>query len=156
MNTRNLTCTYLFPDGHAVQVFEKHDPDAGLVQFVEVHERFTAARLDFTGRIIFGRHNGGLADVVRRLATGIRATAPSVDQGSEATRKAGIYLGTLTVETKGGAIYFHEFPALLSGEYTYQPGATYAEKFNPDMSSWADHRVAKVHRIPVAVAKGQS
>lgn len=53
-NKPKLTATYLYVDGHAVQCFEKTDPDAGEVNYCEVHEQFTKARCSFTGRIIFG------------------------------------------------------------------------------------------------------
>jgi len=150
-----ITCTYLYSDGHAVRVFEKQDRDAGRVQFAEIFERFTLAPagLSFTGRIIFGRYAGALAEIVRRHATGIRADAASARNGSEATRKAGIVLGDLMIDTAFGRLHLHEFPDLLSGEYTYQPDVI--EAFNPDASTWADHRVARVHRLPAPAVAGR-
>ncbi len=142
-----LTCTYLFADGHAVQIFEKEDPDAGRVTFAVVTEAFTAATCSFTGRLIIGRHNEALTEVLR-TARSIRAQEPSISWGSEATKKAGIPCGYLGITTRHGDLYWHDLPGLISSCYTYQGGPAYAEAFNAEDTHWAMHRISRIIRKP--------
>jgi hypothetical protein len=138
-----LTVTYLYADKHAVQIWEKQDPDAGTIEYVEVIERYTEAYCTFTGRLIFGRWHEAVANLCRR-ASGIRAEAPEVGRGSDATRKHGLAVGTLELHIKEGQIHWHDMPSLISSCYTYQPDQ--CETFNPDLASWSDRRVARIHR----------
>lgn len=138
------TCTYLYADGHAVIVYEKQDPDAGLLWFVEIVERWTEATLSFSGRIVIGRYSEGLAWLCKGARV-IRAKAPSLDSGSEGTRAKGIVFGTLEVVTKGGSLYFHDMPGTISGPYHYQP--QYEDVFDPNVTHWGNYPVARVHRV---------
>lgn len=149
---KKLTCTYLFADGHAVQVFEKNDRDAGTVRFCEIHERFTEAALRFTGRLIFGRYEDGMPSLVKQ-ALRIEAQEASANSGSDKTRAMGIAVGWLALDLKGGRVQFDSMPSILSSSYTYQPGSDYAETFDPNALTWGDCRVAKIHRakeVPAA------
>ena len=49
---QKLHCAYLFADGHAVLVYEKHDRQAGDIRWAEVVEKF-GPECRFTGRIVF-------------------------------------------------------------------------------------------------------
>ena len=144
-----LTCTYLFDDGHAVQIFEKEDADAGRITYAVVIERFTEAECNFSGRIIFGRYREGMTALIR-TARQIRATEPNSNWGSDATKKAGIAVGSLTVTTAQGDLYWYDMPGLISGCYTFQGGPAYAEKFDPNILHWAMHRVSKIIRVKSA------
>lgn len=147
------TVTYLYADGHAVVVFEKHDKHAGTVTWVEVFEEWTKAHCSFQGRVIIGRYSGGLAWLCKQ-ALSIRAQEPRVDAGSEGTRQKGILFGTLEVVTKGGSLYFHDMPATISGPYTYQPD--HVENFDAGLARWGNYPVGKIHRkkteLAIAVA----
>jgi len=144
-----LTCVYLYSDGHAIEVFEKQDKDAGTINFVHVHEKWTTAICGFTGRIVIGRYSGALAAICRR-ADVIRATEPTLDAGSEGTRAKGIAFGTLEVKGKDGSLYFHDMPGTISGPYHYQ--RDHIDRFNPDCRTWGNYPVAKVHRVKPAAA----
>lgn len=151
---KELKCTYLFADGHAVQVFTKRDPDAGDIDFAEITEKFTDAKLDFDGRLIFGWGRGEMARLAQR-ATRISAKMPSIDNGSESTKKIGQPVGSLHFYFGGDwghALYFSDMPGLISGDYTYQGGAGYAEVFNPELATWGSCRVARIHRVREALA----
>ncbi len=144
---KEFTCLYLFADGHAIACYEKRDKEAGTIQFVEIHEKFTDARLSFKGRIIVSRYNQALIDLMKR-AKSIRADMPALSHGSDNTKKLGILVGNLTLEMEnhsGRCLYFHDFPGTLSGSYTYQDNVE--ETFNPDITRWSGHNVAKIHRV---------
>ena len=142
-----ITCTYLFSDGHAVQVFEKSDPDAGRLQFVVITERFTTAACEFSGRLIFGRYHEAIVQLLR-TARRIRAQEPSLDAGSENTKKAGIPVGALTVYNQHGDLHWSSMPSLISAPFTYQAGAHYDEAFDPHATIWAMHPVSRIIRVP--------
>jgi hypothetical protein len=145
--SRRFHCAYLYPDGHAVIVYEKHDNDAGEVQFVEIHERFfTHAKfLHFKGRIVCSKL--GLVNLMQD-AVAIEATGPRIEDGTQKTIAMGIPVSTLNVQTKGGTLHFYDLHGLWSGDFTYQPGDTYAETFRPDIlattSVWGTHHIARV------------
>lgn len=138
-------CLYLYADGHAVCVFEKHDPDAGRLKYVEIHECFTKARYrHFTGRIIVSGWKAGMIELLKEAKV-IEAKEPMVESGTEATKKLNIPVGHLCVQTKRGSLYFYDMPGLFSGDYTHQPGTN--ETFNPDLREWSGYNVARVHRV---------
>ena len=66
-----------------VVIFKKHDKDAGEVEFVEIWEHWTEAKLYFKGRLIL--HNFALVRLAKQAKT-IRATFPGVCNGSDATK----------------------------------------------------------------------
>lgn len=144
---KKLTATYLYADGHAVCCYEKTDRDAGEIRYCEVHEQFTKAHCGFVGRIVIGRWQEGLSNLMKG-ALKINVSAPSTELGSENTRKQGIAVGNLSVQTKGGELYWTTMPELISPAFNYQPGNV--EVFEPEMMFWHDLRVAKIHRISTA------
>jgi hypothetical protein len=141
---KKLTCAYLYADGHAVLVYEKNDKDAGDIRFVEIHEKYTDARLSFEGRIIFSRGEMAMLKLARKAAR-IEAKAPSVKNGSEKTQRLGIALGYLTIDFGGGyddSLYCYSMPDLISGQWTYQPEVI---ETCPNSSElfWGNYRVSK-------------
>jgi prepilin-type processing-associated H-X9-DG protein len=151
---KHLTCTYLFADGHAVELYEKTDKDCGRVQFAEITQRWTKARCNFTGRLIFGRFRTGIAHLAK-TAYSIQATTPSITHGSDNTRKLGIPVGYLEIAVKPGcSVSFYDMPSCISGEYTYQAGDNYGETFDPSLTSWSGIPVARIHLAKNTVQAG--
>ena len=152
---QKLHCAYLFADGHAVLVYEKHDRQAGDIRWAEVVEKF-GPECRFTGRIVFHWGSNGLLNLCRK-AVAVRAKAASLDAGSERTRGLGIPVGTLEVQLgkdRLDNIHFHDLDGVLSAPYSYQPEQD--ETFDPEASRWADYRVAKVHRLPTKLQPAQA
>lgn len=144
---KKLHCAYLFADGHAVLVYEKRDRQAGDIRWVEVVEKF-GPECRFAGRIVFHWGSNGLLNLCRK-AVALRVEAPTLEAGSERTRELGIPVGTLEIKLSDDhldSIYFHDMDTVLCAPYKYQPEAD--EKFDPEISRWADYRVTKVHRLP--------
>jgi hypothetical protein len=103
--------------------------------------------LDFDGRVIFGCGRGEMARLAQR-ATRISAKMPSIDNGSASTKKIGQPVGSLHFYFGGDwghALYFSDMPGLISGDYTYQGGADYAEVFNSELTRWGHIPVARTH-----------
>lgn len=157
MNSSRKTCAclYLYADGHAVACYEKHDREAGRVEYVEIYERIVAARsfLGFKGRIVF--HDGEAFLPLLKGARHVTAESPTVDRGSEATKRRGIAVGGVSIlPAKGGELRWHLIPDVLSSGITYDEAQKgYGEPFNPDASHWGDRHIGKIHRSapPVAV-----
>ena len=150
---KNLKCTYLYADGHAVQIYSKRDPDAGEIEFAEITEKFTTAKIRFSGRLVFHWGHDALADLCRK-ADRIDASEASIENGSEASRRIGQPVGYLTIypsKDREIGLHFYDLPGLLSGAYSYQPDTE--EKFNPNLTVYGAYRVSKVHlekRAPAA------
>lgn len=144
---KKLTCSYLYADNHAVLVYEKQDKDAGTINFVEIHEHWTDAKLSFTGRLIFGQFDQEMMKLAKR-ANSIQAHEASTSRGSENTKKMGIAYGSLEFRMSsnywGNALHFHELPGLISGSYTYQPKVEEKCPAATEMF-WGNYRVAKFH-----------
>ena len=132
---KKLHCAYLFADGHAVLVYEKHDRQAGDIRWAEVVEKF-GPECRFTGRITFHWGSNGLLNLCRK-AVAVRATPATIE----------VQLTQRELHT----VWVHGLSKVLGVPYTYQPDAE--ERFDPEISRWGDYRVAKVHRLP---AKRQS
>ena len=108
------------------------------------------------GRIVFHWGSNGLLNLCRK-AVAVRAKAPTLDAGSERTRELGILVGTLEVQLGQDhldRIHFHDLDGVLGAPYKYQP--EHDEKFDPEISHWADYRVAKVHRLPAKPQPAQA
>ena len=127
---KKLHYAYLFADGHAVLVYEKHHRQAGDTRWAEVVEKF-GPKCRFTGCIVLHRGSSDLLNLCRKAET-VRATA-----------------ATLEIRLSQGHLHnawVHGLSGVLGAPYTYQPEQD--EKFDPEISHWADYRVAKVHRLP--------
>ena len=152
---KKLHCAYLFGDGHAVLVYEKHDRQAGDIRWAEVVEKF-GPECRFTGRIVFHWGSNGLLNLCRN-AVAVLATAPTLDAGSERTRELGIPVGTLEIQLGNDhvdKVYFHDLPGVIGASYTYQPEQE--EKFDPGISRWVDYRVAKIQRVKPCKATSET
>lgn len=132
---------YLYADGHAVISRYEKTKRAGSVEFVEIYEKY-GPKCQFDGRIVFYSRSG-LGQHVKK-AKEILATIPSLENGSDATRKAGIMVGSIFLgfgPAEGFRIY--DFPGLLSASYTYQPDVI--EAYSPHLERWGDARVHRIH-----------
>jgi prepilin-type processing-associated H-X9-DG protein len=127
---KKLHCAYLFADGHAVLVYEKHDRRAGDTHWAEAVEKF-GPECRFTGCIVFHRGSSDLLNLCRK-AEAVRATAATLEIQLTEGRLHNVWVQGLS--------------CVLGTPYTYQPEQD--EKFDPEISHWADCRVAKVHRLP--------
>jgi hypothetical protein len=127
---KQLHCAYLFADGHAVLIYEKRDRQAGDIRWAEVIEKF-GPECRFTGCIVFHRGSSDLLNLCRK-AEAVRATA-----------------ATLEIQLTEGRlhnVWVHGLSGVLGAPYTCQP--EHDVKFDPEISHWANYRVAKVHRRP--------
>ena len=132
---KKLHCAYLFADGHAVLVYEKHDRQAGDIRWAEVVEQF-GPECRFTGRVMFQEDTSAMLNLCRKAVT-VRVTH-----------------ATLEVELHNAQfkpVWHHGLSSVLGAPYTYQPEAD--EKFDPEISRWGAYRVTKVHRLPVKQPK---
>ena len=146
-----LITTYLFEDGHAVQIFRKHDRHCGPLDFAVITEKFTKAVCSFSGRITLGRSGNGVAGLLRD-ALQIRAKTPSIENGSDNTRERKLSVGYLIITTRDGDIIFTTLPEIISAPFSYQTGPAYEEKFDPQLTQWAHCRVAWIVRAKVKPA----
>ena len=136
-------CFYLYADGHAVQVFEKNDKDAGRITFVHIHEKWTKASLSFKGRMVFGRYDNGIPALIEK-AISVRASSASYESGSDNTKAKGIAVGNLSIEHPMGHFHWTLMPDLISGPVTYQPEVV--ESFDATLTAWGIHNVSKIIR----------
>jgi hypothetical protein len=127
---KKLHCACLFADGHAVMVYERRDPQAGDIRWAEIVEKF-GPECRFTGRVMFHDGSGAMLNLCRK-AVAVRVTH-----------------ATLEVEmanTHFNKVWPHDLSSVLGAPHTHQPEQE--EKFDPEISRWADYRVTKVHRCP--------
>lgn len=150
---KTIRCSYLYADGHAVIIWEKQDPDAGKIEYAEVHEKWTEAKLYFKGRLIFGQFEQEMLKLAKR-ATSIQCSEASTEHGSENTRKLHIPVGHLCFHMGSGysdSLTFHELPGLLSGAYTYQHDNRDTCPA-PDARTWGLVNIGKFHPAKQATA----
>lgn len=149
MKTNNIHCLYLYQDGHAVVVFEERHRGMHL-KYVEIIERLVApdARLHFTGRIVFGMSYPSGFYTILKGAKRVEAKTPDLSHGSEKTKALNIKVATLSVTMANNTVLtFDDMPDLLSGPFTYDEGQmTYGEAFDPDLRTWCDYPVSRIHR----------
>ena len=141
---KRIQTVYLYPDGHAVVVWQKRDRDAGTIEWVEIHERWGPVVGFIEGRLILKPE---LAALVKH-ARAISAKEATVEAGSEKTKAANLALDTLEVLSRGAEwpVYFHNIPHMLSGPWTYQPHID-LENFEAVRENvmWSSFNVGKVH-----------
>lgn len=142
-----LRGVYLHADGHAVAAFERRlkDVDQTVTYYQQIDSLGVACC--FQGRIVFSQYSG-TAWLRAMLAAGchtIRARAPGVDHGSEATKARGISVGYVTAETRHGEVSDYDFPGLFSGAHTYQPDVV--EAFDPGLETYSGKSVAQTLRL---------
>lgn len=151
--SKTAHCGYIYSDGHVVILHKQRHPKAGEVAWVEIIERIDAL-CRFDGRIVF--HDAG-RDVRFQMAVNaveLRASLPSVENGSDNTRKRGLRLCSFTIGFKDGTeLYWNRMPDLISDGLTHQP--EHAEVFDPNWGQseyfWGDTRINKIHRMPAKI-----
>ncbi len=143
----SLNTIYLYADGHAVLTYNKHDKDAGQIQFAHLHEKL-GPRCLFKGRIVF--HTSGYMHILK-IARAVNAIKPSLEHGSERTQQLNIEVGNIDFIFGEGAEqnHFHIplLPDILSNGIRYQPDV---EEFWDQVDCsvvWADHHIAKKFRV---------
>lgn len=141
--TKKPAYTYLYGDGHAVQVFAKNDPHVGRIEWAEIIERFGPETL-FSGRLIL---NGGAAEFVR-AAVAVGASAAAVENGSDSSKALGLPVGSVTLQGRSGSLILSLTPTILGSDIAFQPEKD--EPFDPNLKEFGCLRVAKVHRVKEA------
>lgn len=144
---------YIYADGHAVVLHKERHEKAGEVEWAEIWEKIDT-HCAFDGRIVFHHPHYDRRLRMALEAYSLRHSVPSVDKGSENTKKHDLRVGTFTIEFKDGAdLHWTIMPDIIADGITYQPDCT--EVFNPEWdngySRWGDCRIAKVHRLPKQV-----
>jgi hypothetical protein len=151
--TDTVNCLYLFEDRHAVVVYSTNHPKVGRSEYVEIHECLPDpnAVMQFTGRIVFsGSISAAGFLAVLKGARQVRATVPSIKNGSMGTERINQPVGSLTITLPQpwADLYFYDMPGLISGGYVYnEDQMSYNETFNPDIREWGGKNVAKIYRI---------
>ena len=145
---KHLSTLYLYPDGHAVGVFETtHSPSGKRVEWVEIWESFGGVRRFDKGRLIVSTRYGNALYGIVEMSTRISAQEDRVigEFSSGHSKQANCPLGGVTFDTPAGRLQFNTC-SYVSGDFTFQPEAINTETFNPDLAEWSIYRVAKVHR----------
>ena len=151
-------CAYLYEDRHAVIVHKERHARAGDVEWVEIFERLDMT-CQFDGRIVFHNVNRDLRFHLACNAYEVCASEPSIQNGSDNTKRQSIECCSFTIRFKDGTeLYWNRIPELVSDGLTYQPD--HKEPFNPEWGEstwfWGHTKIAKVHRnapnaVPVSV-----
>lgn len=144
---KRIRSSYLYADGHAVLIWEKDDKDAGTVEFVEIFEKWTDAKLRFEGRIVFGNYDFEMMRLAKK-AYAIEASEASLNRGSDNTKKNGIRVGSLTYEMSPGysnSLCWTTMPDLISCSFTYQP-LTSEPCPKAEDYFWSAKRISKFHK----------
>lgn len=153
---KTLNTVYLYPNGCAAAVHEGRTKDNVWYQFVDVWEQFVPddCKLNFTGRIIFGRtyeFSPGPVSLCQSAHT-IRAERPSLNNGSQATQEKCMQVGYLEIKSVMFSVHLREIPGVLCSDYTYQPnsrddGEEVLRKLQDGtLHSWGDVGVRKIYR----------
>lgn len=146
---------YLYEDRHAVILHRERHENAGSVEWAEIYERLDCATM-FDGRIVFHDVNRDLRFKLACGAYEVCASEPSMENGSDNTKKRNIRVCSFTIRFKDGTeLYWTRTPDEISDGLTYQPDCK--EAFNPAWGetefTWGHTHIAKVHRnAPNAVA----
>jgi hypothetical protein len=135
---------YLYSGGWAVVVYEKADRDAGTVRFCDVVEKWGPG-FDGPGRLIL---RDGFIDIVKRSYQ-VTANPGRAENGSDATRRLGLCVGSLGIIARKGAAaaWVHSFPDVLSESWTYQETETRAFPAEGEFPSWLDYSIRRILRV---------
>ena len=144
---KNLSAFYLYSDVHAVAIYEQLVKGNG-IEYAEIFDGWVGVKcsLLFAGRIVFHRYAGGLVHLTKG-ARSIQVAQPAVDRGSDASKRLGLKVGSLSIWAKNikGEIQFDTLPDVMAGRFTLQPEVD--EKFNPGLTQWGTAPVNKIHRV---------
>ena len=141
-------CAYIYEDGHAVVIHQQRHDKAGDVEWAVVYEKLDI-HCQFTGRIVFHHLRYDRLFQEAANAYSLRASTPSVESGSENTKRMGIRVGNLTVESKDGkSLYWTLMPDLISNGITYQPECKESFSDLEGKYFFGSTRIAEMHRLP--------
>lgn len=142
---------YLFADGHAVVIHKEDHAKAGEVEWAEIFEKLDI-HCAFSGRIVFHhlKYDGRFALVCNAYC--VRCSEPSVEHGSENTKRHNIRCHHFEIEYKDGRqnLSWTLMPDLISDGLTYQPNENEVFADIADKYHWCNARISQVHRIPKA------
>ena len=147
--SKTAYCGYIYEDRHAVIVHKEKHPRAGEVEWIEVFERIDAL-CSFRGRIVFHNPKYDPRLELALNAYRIRCTEPSMESGSENTKRAGIRVGYFEIEAKDGrGLSWIRTPDIISDGLTYQPEMheTFSDLEEKGFGFWGDKRIDVVHRV---------
>lgn len=143
MARKRIQTVYLYADDHAVALWEKNDPQAGKVEWAEIHERWGPQVLFCAGRLVLKPEMAQLL----KSCVGVSAAPARIEAGSPNTRERGIALDTLSLRVRGAEhpVILHGIPEWLSGPWRYQGDVDETFDQVKDAPFWSTVRVAKVH-----------
>jgi len=135
---------YLYSGGWAAVVYEKSDRDAGTVRFCDLVEKW-GRRFHGPGRLIL---SDGFIDLAKR-AYEVKANPGRSENGSEATRRLSLCVGSLGIIPKKGAAaaWVHSFPDVLSESWTYQENVTQSFPADGEYPAWVDNPIRRILRV---------
>jgi hypothetical protein len=137
---KSASIGYLYGNGKLVIIHRQPHKQAGEVQWASIHDASDVKR-DFTGRLVL--HSRGLVRLML-AARCVRAQVPTLENGSENTRRLGIPYGYVSVslgeDSYSDAVHFALFTNFISCDLTYQPENEWTEQDNAER--WAGYRVA--------------
>ncbi len=138
---KSISHMNLYADGTLVVVCT--DRVRGLsINYVDVYEKYAEASFS-VGRVHFS--NGGAFRVLKDSL--VRVSEPSVRNGSENTRNAGLAIGGVTIENKFGYLHFARVADLLTPDIDYCKDG-YDVTFEQIVANgnWANYQIRKVFR----------
>lgn len=110
---------YVHGDGHILVIFERWTGRSHL-EIVKVARLPDGVGCNFKGRIVCHNYSG-VPMLRAALAVGllqVTARVPSVESGSEATKKAGLAIGHIEFSTLVGGLTHYSYPHISTG-FTY-------------------------------------
>lgn len=139
---------YIYADGHAVIIHKEDHPKAGEVEWAEIWEKIDT-HCNFEGRLVFHhpKYDGRLQLALN--AYELRCTEPSLEGGSENTKRHNIQVQHFEIGSKDTrmTLSWTLFPELISDGITYQPEAKEVFSDLDGKYHWGMTRIDQVHRI---------
>jgi len=119
-----LNCAYLYEDGQVLCIFERTVKDIGKrTEYAKLATK-RSVRPNFRGRIVFHQPALLLAISLMKDAA-ITINVPSVERGSDNSKKRGLAVNDLIVNSADGYFSIVMIPDVLSSGITYQPEAQF-------------------------------
>lgn len=162
MSKANLKTLYIYPDKHAVAIFEEtHTRSGKTIEWAEVFQRYGNFALSFHGetedrdafRLVI---SGGLLGFIKK------ATHLDVwdDNNTTNSKTLNLNIRTLGVSTKDGHFSVHDIDGLISGDAHIQaksripdlPISTFEEDAKLGSFGYGRLNVTKVHQADTVTA----
>jgi hypothetical protein len=133
-----LQCAYLYADGHCLVSFERHLREFDkTMSYVNAIDTVGIKIPDGIARIVL--HNAALLQTaIVAETTRLDISEPSVERGSENTRRDRIAIGHLSLDTKFGRLYFYSVGGLSSGWHP-QYGKEFTANFENNIARRNGH-----------------